>query len=47
MKQFNFPNKVLRTFFFSFEGFYLHAIRGVAKQASKSDCVGDRAQVDE
>lgn len=34
-------------FFFFIQGRYLHAVRGVAKQASKSDGVGDRAQVDE
>lgn len=35
-----------RGFFFS-KGRYLHVVRGVAKQASEGDGVGDRAQVDE
>lgn len=34
-------------FFFLLEGRYLHALRGVAEQASESDGVGDRTQVDE
>lgn len=29
------------------KGRYLHAVRGVAEQASEGDGVGDRAQVDE
>lgn len=32
---------------FSSKRRYLHAVRGVAEQASEGDGVGDRAQVDE
>lgn len=41
--------KSQRGFFFAFffEACYLHVLSGIAKQASKSDGVGDRAQVDE
>lgn len=39
-------NSVPERVFFS-KGRYLHAVRGVAEQASEGDGVGDRAQVDE
>lgn len=47
--RFLFRNKAARTQAFKVpkRDFHLHAVRGVAEQASESDGVGDRAQVDE